>query len=47
MAYRGFKKLTRDELKEKYGLTDRDRYLLDELEAIEADVEAIVKKEET
>jgi len=46
MAYKGFKRMTREELMEKYSLTEKDKYLLDELEAVEDEVEKAVRKEE-
>ena len=45
MAYENFKKMTRAELMEKYSLTEDDRYLLDELEAVEEEVSQILAKE--
>ena len=35
MTIKNFRKMTRAELMERYSLTEEDKYLLDELEAVE------------
>ena len=45
MTINNFKKMTRSELMEKYSLTEDDKYLLDELEAVEEEVSQIIAKE--
>ena len=47
MKYPGYKKYSREELIEKYNLTeDEQTYLLEELLAIEDDVEKMVKAQQ-
>ena len=45
MTIKNFTKMTRAELMEKYSLTEDDKYLLDELEAVEEEVSQIIAKE--
>lgn len=45
MTIKNYTKLTREDLIEKYGLTERNEFLLKELLAIEDEVSEIIAKE--